>query len=163
MKSEEMPGNEWRWKPRLRGLIYCSPGCGGDCKRADYERAKENAAKLATLLGPGWKPSVWENLGWHFAAQHVSGNANVHPSYPAKLFNGPATAFLNFPGRQTLGKGPTPQAALRAAIEELNRVLEEQENALAEVLINTSFAAKPKPKKNELKSFSRLNWRGASK
>lgn len=32
------------------------------------KEATEAAAKLAEELGPGWKPEVWENLGWHHKA-----------------------------------------------------------------------------------------------
>jgi len=60
------------WKPRHRKnrTIYCSPLCGGDCKRADYDKAVRESAKLAKRLGPGWKPNVWENLGWFWQVEN---------------------------------------------------------------------------------------------
>lgn len=60
------------WTPVRRGPVYCSPACGGGCTRAAYDAAREAAADLARDLGPGWAPHVWENLGWHYAAQRGS-------------------------------------------------------------------------------------------
>lgn len=54
------------WKPRKRGAIYCSPACGAKCLKADYDRCVREADALAKLLGPGWVPRIWENLGWHY-------------------------------------------------------------------------------------------------
>jgi hypothetical protein len=55
-----------RWTPKLEGAIYCSPACGGCCKKEDFDRASERAHAVAKMLGAGWVPRVWENLGWHF-------------------------------------------------------------------------------------------------
>ena len=58
------------WTPRsLPGGKYCSPACGGAkgfCTKADFDRATKDAGALAQRLGDGWKPRVWENLGWHW-------------------------------------------------------------------------------------------------
>lgn len=54
------------WTPKLNGNVFCSPACGGRCKKTDYDRATELAGILATKLGRGWVPRVWENLGWYF-------------------------------------------------------------------------------------------------
>jgi hypothetical protein len=54
------------WTPRLVGNVFCSPACGGDCKKADFDNSTEAARMLAAQLGRGWIPRVWENLGWHF-------------------------------------------------------------------------------------------------
>lgn len=66
------PGNEKdRWTPRLRGgVIYCSPGCGADCRLSDYRKAVMRAEKLAKSLGKGWKTEVWENMGWHWCLHY---------------------------------------------------------------------------------------------
>lgn len=45
-----------------------------DFKKAKYRRATEEsctrkAAALCKKLGKGWKPRVWENLGWHWEVQ----------------------------------------------------------------------------------------------
>lgn len=55
-----------RWTPMLRGDVYCSPACGGGCKKAAFDRARQRADALARQLGPGWMPHVWENSGWYF-------------------------------------------------------------------------------------------------
>lgn len=64
------------WKPVHRGLIYCSPGCGAGCTRAAYNKAVDEAEALAKKMGKGWRPEVWENLGWHWAI--VKGTEQVY-------------------------------------------------------------------------------------
>ena len=44
--------------------------------RQDAERRAR--ALVAMLKGDGWKPQVWENMGWHYKA--VSGPVKVYPS-----------------------------------------------------------------------------------
>lgn len=73
-----------RWKPQHHGLIYCSPACGGGCTRAAFNKATEQAASLAKKLGKGWRPEVWENLGWHWAV--VKGDERVY----VKVYGGGA-------------------------------------------------------------------------
>lgn len=74
------------WKPRLRGNIYCAPACGGNCTRSDYEKAVRAAdALIRKLRGNGWKPLVWENLGWHYKV--VSGPIQVYPSHDRKSYS----------------------------------------------------------------------------
>ena len=51
-----------RWTPILKGDQYCSPACGGRCKKSDYDKAVTQSNEIAQLLGDGWKPSVNENL-----------------------------------------------------------------------------------------------------
>lgn len=52
-------------QPVRKGAIYCSPRCGGNCKHKDYLLAVKTAAAMADELGPGWKPVVFENMGWY--------------------------------------------------------------------------------------------------
>ena len=54
------------WTPRHRGHIYCSPACGGRCTREAFEISTQRAKALCRRMGSGWKPKVWENLGWHY-------------------------------------------------------------------------------------------------
>jgi hypothetical protein len=61
-----------RWTPVLNGDVYCSPACGGRCKKAEFDRVSEQAGVLAAQLGSGWMPIVWENLGWHFQVKKGS-------------------------------------------------------------------------------------------
>ena len=66
------------WKPVRKGATYCSSACGGQCTRADYEKANE-AGKLvlASLKNPkGWRVRVWENLGWHVSI--CKGEMSIH-------------------------------------------------------------------------------------
>jgi len=55
-----------RWTPVLKGDQYCSPSCGGRCKKADYDAAVLESKEIADQLGSGWIPEVYENLGWHW-------------------------------------------------------------------------------------------------
>lgn len=66
-----------RWTPRAQGAVYCSPACGGACRRAAFDRAVGESRELARRMGPGWRPDVWENLGWHYAVH--KGKARVVP------------------------------------------------------------------------------------
>lgn len=86
------------WRPVRRGKIYCAPACGVDCTLEDYTAALRNGAKLARALGPGWKPRVWENCGWHFEAIHATGFV-VHASVGV---HGPASYWADMivDGRQ---------------------------------------------------------------
>lgn len=55
-----------RWTPILNGDVFCSPACGSSCKKADYDRTIKAANLLATKLGDGWEPEIWENGGWYY-------------------------------------------------------------------------------------------------
>lgn len=58
-----------RWTPVRVDSIYCSPACGGKCTYEEYVEAVEGADRLVKALGPAFTGDVWENLGWHYAAQ----------------------------------------------------------------------------------------------
>lgn len=60
------------WVPVRKGDVYCSPRCGAGCTYAQFEQASEEARALAERLGDGFKPRVWENLGWHYEAWNGS-------------------------------------------------------------------------------------------
>jgi len=49
-----------------RGSIYCAPWCGANCTWAAFQEATKRGEALAKLLGDGWKPRVWENMGWFY-------------------------------------------------------------------------------------------------
>lgn len=74
------------WIPVRNGNRYCSPSCGRGCTFAEHETAVANADKLATALGSGWKVRVWENLGWHWGAEHEVTGARVYPGYRGGFF-----------------------------------------------------------------------------
>lgn len=75
-KTKELPKDFF--VPRRRGAIYCSRGCGRLCTFAEYQRAVAVADKLARTMGRGWKPKVWENLGWHASASDAAGVVRVY-------------------------------------------------------------------------------------
>lgn len=57
------------WTPVLRDGVYCSPACGGGkgvCDKSKYDLAVKKSNELAKKMGDGWKPYVWENLGWFY-------------------------------------------------------------------------------------------------
>ena len=89
-----------RWKPVLRGKIYCSPACGGGvqfgCTKWAHDAAVRNAAKLAARMGPEWTPRVWENLGWHYEAVGKGGYLKVSES--SQRSGGGWHAYLGEPG-----------------------------------------------------------------
>lgn len=106
-------------KPKWRGTTYCSPWCGYGCQREAYNEAMHNAEKLAGRLGPGWKPRVWENLGWYWSA--VNEGLKVHPPVAEGCSY---VAFLgekDSPGGRWTGSGHTPRAALRDLLDNLER------------------------------------------
>lgn len=109
-----------------RGDIYCAPFCGLGCTYKMFLDAKAGAKKLVAQLGKGWKPHVWENLGWHYSAISKDGRIKVHTH---KYGNRPRdyTAFLgsaDSAGGRWAEHGTTPKAALRAV---LRRALDEKQ------------------------------------
>lgn len=110
------------WEPVRVGAVYCSPACGGQCTFAAYQKATKDAARIAAKLGDGWKPRVWENLGWHFKV--VRGKAIVHKSFDGTYQSECDGRFWE--------RGATPQAAvdamcaaIRAAVNDLSKILAE--------------------------------------
>ena len=85
------------------------------------EQALRTAQKLVKELGPGWKPWVWENCGWHFEARLDDGT----PFGRLRVFGeeGSWHALLNTDGESPSGHmswappwGPDPVAVARAAV-----------------------------------------------
>ena len=112
------------WTPILShgGTVYCSPRCGGKCKRRHYDHVVKAADALAGRMGAGWKPVVWENLGWHYRVE--KGVVAIHPSedrnapevdgfYPIRNF----TVFLNS-AKQFVTHAGTPEDALGFAVQD---------------------------------------------
>ena len=103
------------WKPRRRGAIYCSPACGHGCTYAEFERVTREAGELAKSLGPGWKPKVWENMGWHYKVVARGGTMKVHPSGPKPYHY---TAFLGEgDGGRWAESAPTAKQAIEDTLE----------------------------------------------
>lgn len=74
-----------RWVPVLNGDIYCSPACGGKCKKSAYDQAVVDSNEMASLLGAGWKPIVFENLGWYWKIE--KGDLELRPALPEGCFS----------------------------------------------------------------------------
>ena len=79
---------ELSWRPVRKGDVFCAPACGRGCTHAEYVHALTSAAAVVRRLGPGWRPVVSENLGWHYSVELVSGikvHCNAGPSYWADI------------------------------------------------------------------------------
>lgn len=105
------------WTPVRNGDAYCSPACGGGpvlCSFKRFVHASEVATEVARDLGNGWKPQVFENLGWH--ARVVSPCGRINVSLPTRLNDTGYTAFLGPKSTQPGGKwaesGSTPGEAI---------------------------------------------------
>lgn len=119
MATLEEKAEAKRWVPILRGSIYCAPRCGRGCTKAEYDAAVKAADALARVMGAGWEPEVWENLGWHYAAK--KGVASVSPNIWRPLNKRPKiisyTVCFNS-AHQVVTKADTPEDALGFAIQE---------------------------------------------
>lgn len=75
--------------PVLKGDIYCSPFCGGQCKKAAYDKAVSDSDLVAKTLGEGWNPRVYEKLGWHWKVSkgHVEVSLSGDVFYACFQFN----------------------------------------------------------------------------
>ena len=101
------------WTARRRGDLYCSPACGADCSREAYEAAKATAAALAKTLGRGWRPVVWENIGWFAKAVSPCGHVSVYApdGHRGKAYS----AFLNAEAGKLGGRWTADSRSPRAA------------------------------------------------
>jgi hypothetical protein len=126
------------WKPRtLSGGVYCSPACGGRCRRHAYDRAVKEADKLVARLGDGWEPMVWENLGWHWAAN--KGVAEVYPSTEGSDTTGDyeITGWMVFlrTAVQIVSRAETPEDALGFAVQDARGAERRIVQDLAELVV----------------------------
>lgn len=108
---------ELSWKARRRGALYCAPACGGGCTRAAYERAVSESKKLAKHLGKGWRPEVWENLGWHWKVISPCRRWRVSPNVYRRKIESYSAALgqADSPGARWIAHGKTPESAIRNA------------------------------------------------
>ena len=90
------------WVPVRRGNHYCSSACRGGCTHADYLKARAEAKQLATSC-PGFKPHVWENLGWHHEVVNTAGI--TIRQLAADAYSASTSLGINF-------TGSTPREAL---------------------------------------------------
>jgi hypothetical protein len=97
-----------------RGKLFCAPWCGRGCTWVEHQAAVAGAARLIGRLGPGWKPRVHENLGWHYEAISPCGQVKVSQSGTRSF-----TAFFGDagrPGGRWMAYGRTPQAAVDVVV-----------------------------------------------
>lgn len=102
------------WTPKQRGKIYCAPACGGGCTLEAFNLATKRANILCARLGHGWRPRIWENLGWHYSAVSSCGRWKVHAHHHKSGVT--YSAFLgaaDSPGGFWAESGETPEAAMR--------------------------------------------------
>lgn len=122
-----------RWKPVRRGAIYCSPACGGGCTYEAYLQATIAAHKLALQCGTGFTPRVWENLGWHYAANSKSNQIKVHP------YGGGIRGYTVFfgspdsPGGKYAIQDKSLKKALRAGFERVQKDARDTNTLLREL------------------------------
>jgi hypothetical protein len=105
---------EKNWTPVKKGLVYCSPACGHNCTKAAFDKATKSAEALAKTLGRGWVPSIWENLGWHYAVNKDF--TSIHPPYRSKDGGGTYTAYLNAE-KQFVCSAKTANAAYKGVLK----------------------------------------------
>lgn len=104
------------WTPILSGDKYCSTACGCGCTKAAYDSALSGALKLATELGEGWQPKVWENGNWYYRAEHsLMGKDTMVEVCPASY--GGYRCYFNGV-KQFIADGDTPAEALMGAVVE---------------------------------------------
>ena len=102
------------WEPTGEEEMYCAPACGRGCTTKEHDIAVAKAEVLARVLGLGWIPQVWENLGWHYEVRSPCGRLSVHPGSGSSFI-----AFLGEPGGiggQWAEHGDTPQKAIDATV-----------------------------------------------
>jgi hypothetical protein len=102
------------------------------------QEAERAAAKLLRRMGPGWKPRIWENLGWHFEVHTDDGTpfGRLHVFGSDEGWH----ALLNADGQSVGGNsawcppwGPDPVAVAKAALALAKKEMEGI-NALLDVL-----------------------------
>lgn len=89
----------------------CADWCGRGCTKEEYDQAVVDADNLVALLGntDAWEPRVWENMGWHYSAEAVSGD---HASVSSHGFDPGYFAIVE----RWSADGATPKAALNAVL-----------------------------------------------
>lgn len=115
------------WIPVWNGPIFCAPLCGGKCTRAAYDLATRRANALANRLGKGWRPCVYENLGWHYSAK--KGVANVIPNRRADGRLVDYTLYFNAP-RQVVVSGRNPKKLMQLVRDNLRASIVLMDNIL---------------------------------
>jgi hypothetical protein len=106
----------------------CDPRCGAGCTQAAYDKATREAAQLCSRLGPGWKPVVHDNLGWHYHAQN--GIVRIYPrtigSHVSGQWEKPHSYWCSInASKQFHATAENPEAAFREALLQMRSVFDE--------------------------------------
>lgn len=122
------------WTPVLyaNGTRYCSPLCGAQCTKADYDQAVADGAALAERMGAGWEPRIWENLGWHYNVR--KGCAKICP----RRYHDGSTVYAawiepeveGLTAMQFICDAADPNDALGFAVQEANTTISRLREAL---------------------------------
>lgn len=90
------------WKPKRKGLVYCSPACGAGCTHAAYTKAHKLADALVKKCqkeaGGKWEKRVHENLGWHYSVNLKGGNLSISENGYLGLWKSKAPYDISFGG-----------------------------------------------------------------
>ena len=117
-----MTSQKGNWTPRRSGETFCSPMCGGHCTWAQHQLATKRGKALAATLGHGWKPVVWENLGWHYRAEwSPTSNAQftIHSTAQAGFWCSLMVARYQICSR---GMCTTPKRALYGVLKKVHQM-----------------------------------------
>jgi len=124
-----MSNDNRNWTPVLKGAIYCSPACGGKCTKDKFDEATDRAKWLADKLGPGWKPRVHENLGWHWGVVKGDGLPGRHRSLlEVSERNGKYNVMLNT-NPQFVRSGPDVNECIEDCLTALHKHIAELNQA----------------------------------
>jgi len=103
------------WKPVRRGGLYCSPACGNGCTYRAYLNVVAAAKQLAKEL-PGFKPHVWENLGWHYSVVALDSRVSVYNNF--RSYN--VLANLRYPNAGDPEWGNVTALSAQKAVQKLS-------------------------------------------
>lgn len=118
---------------------YCAPACGSRCKFTDYLAAAQAAETTCAALGKGWRPRVWENMGWHWSVylpigrrkeyRHGTPRVQLNASGSGKFW-----ASLEGLGHQRTGPTVVGAAyAVKRLVDELEAEVEQAQRAVTAV------------------------------
>lgn len=86
--------------------------------------ALQKAEALATELGKGWAPSVWNNLGWYYSAVKCC-MCQVHINSDRSSY----TCYTNA-SKQFIGRGATPTAAYQDSLNQMEAFIKQLQDEL---------------------------------
>lgn len=116
-----------RWVPVLNDDIFCSPACGGKCKKSEYDNAVNTSKEVALQLGENWITEVFENLGWYWKV--TKGNIEITQD-DSSIFT--ATMQFNLNGNYYFtADDEDPRKAVQKVLVQLRKLIKKLENEYA--------------------------------